>query len=144
MVRGKLIGALVLEPEESRPLEVIETATFTKDVRVLLSDDQIEELKQEVSVLRQLGTVIKDTGGLRKFRHEAKGKGKRSGARVIYFYGGDHIPLLLVAIYAKSEKLDMTPAEKKAARKLIEAYEREQRRKNTQPKLRIVSGRRLG
>ena len=80
-----------------------------------LQREELEQLREEQSVLRQLGSVVAGTGGLRKFRHGAKGKGKRAGARVIYYYG-DHMPIFLIAIYAKSEKTDMSNAEKKAAK----------------------------
>jgi hypothetical protein len=94
-------------------------------------------LKREVATFRQLGNVIEETNGLRKFRYGAKGKGKRGGARVLYYYGGDHMPIFLIAIYPKSEKENITDAEKKAIRKLIRALGDEYRPK-APPKLRVV------
>jgi len=125
-------------------LELVELGDFGKDARALLTEDQLTGLGDELATLRQLGNVIKDTGGLRKFRWGAKGKGKRGGVRVVYYYGGDHMPIFLIAIYSKSEKADMTGPEKKAARKLVETLKNEYRLKKVQPHLRVVYGSRKG
>jgi hypothetical protein len=49
---------------------------------------------------------------------------------VIYYYGGDHMPLFMIAIYTKSEKSDMTKAELKAATKLTSALREQHRPKS--------------
>lgn len=140
----ELIGSLVVEHASSRLLDVIELPTFADDARRLLTEEQLDELCSELATLRQLGSVIKETNGLRKFRWAAKGKGKRGGVRVIYFYGGDHMPIFMIAIYSKSEKSDMTSPEKKAARKFIETLKKQYQAKRTQPQLRIVRHSRKG
>ena len=128
MAPKELIGALVVEPADARTLEVVETDGFGKDARKVFTEDELADLHQHLGMERQLGAVIKGTGGLRKVRWSAAGKGKRGGARIIYYYGGDHMPLFLIAIYAKSDKADMTPAEKKAAAKLVDALREEYER----------------
>jgi hypothetical protein len=55
------------------------------------------------------GVLIPDTGGLRKLRWSAKGKGKQGGARVIYYFHNLEVPLYLMAIYAKGVQSDLTP-----------------------------------
>ena len=73
-------------------------------------------------------------------RWSALNKGKRSGARVIYYYGGDHMPIFMIAIYTKSEKSDMTKAELKAATKLTNVLREQYRSKNREtPKERVVT-----
>jgi hypothetical protein len=126
---SELIGSMMVEAGGERALEVVETGGFADDARKLLEDNELEELRLEVALLRQLGDVIPDTGGLRKMRWGANGKGKRGGARVLYYYGGDHMPVFLIAIYPKSAKQDISQAEKKAIRKLIEALNSEYRSK---------------
>ncbi len=62
----------------------IETPVFTEDVKELLSDDEYREFQQFMADNPGWGDVIQNTGGLRKVRWAAKGKGKRGGVRVIY------------------------------------------------------------
>jgi mRNA-degrading endonuclease RelE of RelBE toxin-antitoxin system len=137
--------AAVVDDAPTCPHEVIELNSFSSDADKLLSKDELDALRVELAQLRQLGDVIRDSGGLRKFRWGAKGKGKRGGARVIYYYGGDHMPIFLIAIYAKNEKSDMTGAEKKAAKKFVEALRQEYAtRLNAPPKSRFVKNKRKG
>jgi mRNA-degrading endonuclease RelE of RelBE toxin-antitoxin system len=128
MAPKEFIGALVVEAADARTLEVVEIEGFAKDAKAIFTEDELAELHQYLGMERQLGAVIKGTGGLRKIRWSAGGKGKRGGARIIYYYGGDHMPLFLIAIYTKSEKADMTPAEKRAATKLVDALQEEYER----------------
>ena len=59
------------------------------------------------------GDQIPGTGGVRKLRFRASGRGKRSGARVVYFYGGERMPLYALLAYAKPARADLTPAERR-------------------------------
>ena len=49
----------------------------------------------------------------------ALGKGKRGGARVIYYYHSEAVPLFLIRVYAKSKKANLTAAERKQMRRLV-------------------------
>lgn len=71
------------------------------------------------------GDVISDTGGLRKLRWGRQGMGKRGGARVIYFYHDDEMPLFLLLIYAKAQQENMTPDKKRQARILVATLKQE-------------------
>ena len=68
------------------------------------------------------GDVIEGTGGLRKFRHAdvRRGKGKRGGLRVIYYWclGGDQF--WLFTVYDKDEATDLTAAQRKALKHMLE------------------------
>lgn len=55
----------------------------------------------------EAGDVIPETGGCRKFRWKVQGKGKRGGARVIYFLRTEAGQIVLVAAYGKNELNDM-------------------------------------
>lgn len=64
------------------------------------------------------GDLIAGTGGLRKVRIGRGGIGKRGGARVIYYFYSANFPVLLLGLYAKNEKADLSEREK---RKLADA-----------------------
>ncbi len=57
--------------------------------------------------------MIPGTGGLRKVRIGRDGSGKRGGARVIYYFYDANFPVVLMALYAKNEKADLTARDKK-------------------------------
>ncbi|MGH7104717.1 MAG: type II toxin-antitoxin system RelE/ParE family toxin [Acetobacteraceae bacterium] len=69
--------------------------------------------------------VIPGTGGARKARVALPGRGKSAGVRVIYFVLVAADALYLLNISAKSEKENLTDAEKNAARRLIAEIEAE-------------------
>jgi hypothetical protein len=85
--------------------------------------------------------LIEDTGGLRKLRWATdNNKGKSHGARIIYYYGGDHIPLYLIAVYEKSKRVTLSGPAKKAARKLIAEFKRQFDPRLRRQNLRVITG----
>lgn len=66
-----------------------------------------------------VGDLVPGTSGLRKLRVAARGKGKRGGARIIYYFGSPRVPVLLLAAYAKGERSDLTAAEKRLLAALV-------------------------
>lgn len=69
------------------------------------------------------GDVIQGTGGLRKIRFAdpRRQKGKRGGLRVIYYFWRDGEQFWLFTLYDKDEAADLTAAERKAVKALLEA-----------------------
>lgn len=67
------------------------------------------------------GDVIEGTGGLRKMRHSdtRRGKGKRGGLRVIYFWWEAGCQLWLFTLYDKDEMNDLSPKERKALKEML-------------------------
>ncbi|MBI1779660.1 MAG: type II toxin-antitoxin system RelE/ParE family toxin [Proteobacteria bacterium] len=64
------------------------------------------------------GDLIQGTGGVRKLRWGLEGRGKRGGARVVYFYGGGGIPLFALTAYAKNEQADLSQKDRNDFRQL--------------------------
>jgi len=100
----------------------IETTVFTKQVGDLLSDDEYALLQEHLASDPTAGSVIQGTGGLRKIRWAAMGKGKRSGVRKIYFYVAAAVQIRLLLIYRKGIKDDLTAAEKASLRAIVERW----------------------
>lgn len=99
---------------------IIETSVFTRQVQELLDDDEYRKLQLTLVERPQMGKVIKSSGGLRKARWAASGKGKRGGSRAIYYWAVNEDQLLMLLIYSKSEQDDLTPNQLKVLRKIVE------------------------
>jgi hypothetical protein len=100
----------------------IETAIFTRQIKELVSDDEYAAFQSELASDPEAGDVIQGTGGLRKIRVAAKGHGKRGGARVIYYYFVSDSQIALLLAYAKNESEDLTAAQKRALKQIIEQW----------------------
>lgn len=64
--------------------------------------------------------MIRGTGGLRKLRWAASGRGKRGGARVIYYLQASVDRIYLVYGYVKAKQEDLTPQQLKVLAELME------------------------
>lgn len=97
-----------------RPVSVLELASYQRRADELLSTDEQDAVVDLIAHDPTCGDVIPGTGGLRKVRVGLGTKGKRGGARVIYYFYNEDYPLVLMALYAKNEKGDLTARDKKA------------------------------
>jgi hypothetical protein len=93
---------------------VAETPLFIKQAAELFTEDERKELIDFLAANPQAGDEIPGAGGVRKLRFAAKGKGKRGGARVIYYWYSDDAPIYALLAYGKNEKADLKPDEAKA------------------------------
>ena len=97
-----------------------EFAGYKRRADELLTAEEQDAVVDLVAYEPTRGDLIPGTSGLRKLRIAAGGSGKRGGARVIYyFYNTDH-PVLLLALYAKNEKSDLSAREKKGFTTLVQ------------------------
>ena len=95
-------------------IAVVETEEFLADVKGVLSEDEHDGLVLYVALHPEAGDVIPQTGGLRKLRWTAKGRGKRGGSRVIYYFHDVDVPLFLMAIFAKNVQTDLSTRQRNA------------------------------
>jgi len=99
---------------------IVETSVFTRQVQKLLSDDEYRELQIVLVRNPATGQIIVGSGGLRKVRWRAGGRGKSSGVRVIYYWAVGPGQLLMLLIYSKSERDDLASDQLKALRAIVE------------------------
>lgn len=100
---------------------VLQLPKFKAEATELIGVDGIEKLAGYLIEHPDAGDVIPGSGGVRKLRWAAKGKGKRGGARIIYLYAVVAARIYLMRCYAKNVKTDLTADEKKQVRQ-IAAY----------------------
>lgn len=101
---------------------VVETPQFQADVRAArLSLEEAEAIILFIARNPTTGVLIPETGGARKIRFAGRQKGKSGGYRVIIFWGGEDLPVFLLALYAKNERADLTAKERKEMRTYLAA-----------------------
>jgi len=100
-------------------LELPPFERFRKDY---LDDDSFKDLQNELLATPTAGDVIKGTGGLRKirFRDRRRGKGKRGGIRMIYYWWLEGCQFWLFTIYGKGELPDLTSDQRKLLSVMLE------------------------
>ena len=102
-------------------MTVVETGEFLKRAKPLMSDSERAELVAFIGSNPEAGDIIPDTGGVRKIRWALEGMGKRGGARVIYYYHNERLPVFLLSAYAKNRKANLDNAERNAMKRLVPA-----------------------
>ena len=98
---------------------IIETKVFTRRVTSLLTDDVYRDLQSFLVEHPDVGDAVQGTPGLRKVRWSAKGHGKRGGVRVIYFWAVNAEQLLMLFIFAKNERDDLSVDQAKILSRIV-------------------------
>lgn len=102
----------------------IQTLEFTKNwERLGLYDEDLRRLELEILKNPKVGPVIQGTGKLRKMRFAFENQGKSGSTRVCYVDFFMHETVYLITVYPKSEKDNLSMAEKKEIKKMIELLE---------------------
>jgi hypothetical protein len=103
-------------------MEFLEAPAFTRHLAEYLDDEAYRTLQSQLAAHPELGDVMPGTGGFRKLRwaDPRRGKGRRGGLRVIYFYFASATQIWLTTLYGKDEAADLSPKEKKALRAAVQ------------------------
>jgi hypothetical protein len=102
-------------------MEIKETPAFSRRLSEVMDDDEYALLQFSLILNPLQGSVIPGTGGIRKLRWAASGRGKRGGARVIYFAALSQEQILMLYIYSKNEQGDLSDAQRRVLRAIVEA-----------------------
>jgi hypothetical protein len=107
---------------------VVETPPYLADAQRLFTEAERADIVDLVAADPRSGVVIPGSGGVRKLRVGFSGRGKRGGARIIFLFGGEDVPVFLLAAFAKNEKADLSAAERttlgKQVAKMLADYRR--------------------
>ena len=90
---------------------VVETPSYLRRAEKLLSEDERFAVVNLVAEDPECGNLMRGTGGVRRVRIAREGGGKSGGYRVVYFFHDPGMPLYLLALFAKSGKVNLTTAE---------------------------------
>ena len=83
-------------------------------------------MEQSIAERPDAHPVVAGTGGVRKARWARPGMGKRGGVRVVYYFQTQAEIVYMLDIYAKNEKSDLTPADKRELRAIVSLLEESQ------------------
>jgi len=97
----------------------VESHIFTKRVTAVLRDEEYLALQVALVLRPTQGPIMAGSGGLRKLRWAAEGRGKRGGLRVIYYWEPAQEAFYMLYLYAKNEQGDLTPAQVRALGRLV-------------------------
>ena len=99
---------------------IIETPEFIRCAKGLkLSNTELQELIEFLANNPTAGDEIAGTGGARKLRFARSGSGKSGGYRVITFYSGKSIPLFLLSIFSKNQKVNLSQSERNTLKRVL-------------------------
>lgn len=102
----------------------VETPTFTKVITELFTDDEYRLLQCELTINPEIGDIIQGGGGIRKVRFAAQGKGKRGGARLIYYWRKSKDHVFMLTAYTKAKQTNLTPEQSAFFKTLVKELER--------------------
>lgn len=100
-------------------MRFVETQVFTDLVCKRLDDEDYRALQITLLLRPEQGPVIPGSGGLRKIRWNAEGRGKRGGFRIIYFWDKSSSTVYMLFLYQKNEQGDLAAAQIRTLARLV-------------------------
>ncbi len=97
---------------------IVELPEFQRRAAALVSETKKQAIINYLAAHPQAGVVMQGTGGIRKFRWASGNKGKSGGVRVIHYFHNESVPLFLLSMFGKSEKANLSKAERNQLAKL--------------------------
>ncbi|MEX2488268.1 MAG: type II toxin-antitoxin system RelE/ParE family toxin [Pseudomonadales bacterium] len=97
---------------------IVEMPEFQRRSDKLLTDEQRISIINYLAQHPASGDIMQGTGGIRKLRWSAQGRGKSGGVRVIYYYHNETSPLFLLTVFGKGEKSNLSKSERNQLAKI--------------------------
>ena len=97
----------------------IETPVFTRQIKALVEDEEYRLLQLRLVANPDAGDLMPRSGGLRKIRVGVTGRGKRGGARVIYYWVTARSQIYMLLAYAKNAQEDLSEQQLRTLRALV-------------------------
>jgi hypothetical protein len=91
---------------------IVEMPEYLRKSVKLLTDPQRLSIINYLASHPASGDIMQGTGGIRKLRWSAQGRGKSGGVRVIYYYHNESMPIFLLTVFGKGEKANLTSSER--------------------------------
>ena len=91
---------------------IVEMPEYLRKSVKLLTDPQRLSIINYLTSHPASGDIMQGTGGIRKLRWSAQGRGKSGGVRVIYYYHNESMPIFLLTVFGKGEKANLTSSER--------------------------------
>ena len=98
----------------------VETKLFTRLADEQLAGDELSRLQGYLNENPEAGAIIRGSGGVRKLRWAAAGRGKRGGLRIIYYLRSKQGEIWLLTLYAKNEAESISGATLKKIKEEID------------------------
>lgn len=94
--------------------------SFTEELLRVGDEETLRRFELELAANPESGDLIRDSGGLRKARMKLPGRGRSSGARVIYLWLPAAQRFVLFMLYTKAQRTDLSPALRQRLRHAVE------------------------
>lgn len=92
---------------------VLTTSTFDRQARAAgLSDDEVAAIASAIGAEPLSGDLMQGTGGARKLRFPRPGAGKSGGFRTVHYFGGEDVPVFLLAVIDKGQRANLSKVER--------------------------------
>jgi hypothetical protein len=102
------------------PITIAEMLNYTEDADKYFSSEEHEQLKEFLAFNPEGGRVLANTGGVRVLQWPVKQTAKRTPARVVFYFRDLNMPLYLLALYRRGERIPLATRWRAALRNLVD------------------------
>jgi hypothetical protein len=101
------------------PITIAEMHSYTRDADEHFDLEEHENLKNFLALHPDIGRVIPDAGGVRVLQWPIKRNAKRPPARVVYYFRDLNMPLYMLALYKRGERIILNQCWRAKIRSLV-------------------------